>query len=267
MSDGFRKYKRKAFAELRPYEEGDDLDGVSISSADRRNGSPKKGDMIARNPDDHDDQWLVAKAFFKKSYVAEAGGSGYTTAFTHPDPLDPNDALRQRTQARSSSYPYDMPVSYGRPIGTDMGGAAYQRAPDQTPPKPQHKGAGSKMPYGQRGRAWEQLESLLDPYSPGDQADDAPSLGYGNTGRMGEDGMEPCDLDLDALRNDFRTAFVDTLPIASKMGSKRLFGLLVQLDPEYSAELFAPESDDEMNDLYSDWGDRVYAPGAEDDPV
>jgi len=267
VSDGFKRFARRKHAELRPYRDGEDLKGISISRADRRAGSPKKGDMIARNPDDHSDKWLVAKRFFKKNYVSEAGGSGYTVAFTHPDPLDPNDVQRQKTQPRNNDYPYDRPTSYGAPIGTDSGGAAYQRGSDRTPPNPQKRSASSRIPYGQRGVAWEQLESLLDPYSPGDQADDAPRLGYGNQGRMGEDGLDPHELDLDALRNDFKNSFTDTLPVARRLGSKGLFGLLVQLDPEYSAELFAPESDDEMGDLYSDWGARVYAPGAEDDPT
>jgi hypothetical protein len=50
--------RRKQIAELRPYELGEPLDGVSISAADRDAGSPKAGDMIARNPKNHADQWL-----------------------------------------------------------------------------------------------------------------------------------------------------------------------------------------------------------------
>ena len=40
---------------------------VSISEADFINGSPKEGDMIARNPKDHSDQWLVAKKYFEEN--------------------------------------------------------------------------------------------------------------------------------------------------------------------------------------------------------
>ncbi len=195
------------------------------------------------------------------------GPSGYTTAFTHPDPLDPNDAQRQRTQARTDDYPYDMPVMYGRPVGTDMGGASYQRLPDVTPPHPQNKGASKMIAKKASGQAWEQLESmLLSPYGPGSQAYDAPQLGYGKHGLMGDDGMDPHELDMDALRQDFRDTFLDTLPRAHKLGSKGLFSLLVQVDPEYSAELFAPDDDSEMIDTYNDWGQHVFAPGAEDDP-
>jgi len=42
---------------------------VSISDADVKNGSPKLGDMIARNPKDHNDQWLVAKQYFEDNFT------------------------------------------------------------------------------------------------------------------------------------------------------------------------------------------------------
>ena len=45
--------------------------GVSISAADMRNGSPKVGDMIARNPSNSDDQWLVAQDYFKLYFEPE----------------------------------------------------------------------------------------------------------------------------------------------------------------------------------------------------
>ena len=61
----WQKYKRKGLSEMRPYVEGEELSRVSISAADRDNGSPKIGDMIARNPINHDDQWLVAKKYFE----------------------------------------------------------------------------------------------------------------------------------------------------------------------------------------------------------
>lgn len=43
---------------------------VSISDEDLKNGSPKLGDMIARNPSNHKDQWLVAKEYFEKNFEA-----------------------------------------------------------------------------------------------------------------------------------------------------------------------------------------------------
>jgi hypothetical protein len=60
----FKQYRRKQIAELREYQEGDDLTGVSISEADHDAGSPKPGDMIARNPKNHKDKWLAARQYF-----------------------------------------------------------------------------------------------------------------------------------------------------------------------------------------------------------
>jgi hypothetical protein len=64
----FKQYRRKQIAELRPLVEGDDLSGVSISAEDRKAGSPKLGDMIARNPKNHADQWLVAAQYFADNF-------------------------------------------------------------------------------------------------------------------------------------------------------------------------------------------------------
>lgn len=41
---------------------------ISISDVDLKNGSPKIGDMIARNPVNHNDQWLVAEQYFKDNF-------------------------------------------------------------------------------------------------------------------------------------------------------------------------------------------------------
>lgn len=66
----FKQYRRIQIAELRPYEEGEVLPSkVSISEADLKNGSPKVGDMIARNPKSHDDQWLIAKDYFMENFI------------------------------------------------------------------------------------------------------------------------------------------------------------------------------------------------------
>lgn len=60
----WKLYRRKGLSEMRPYQIGDDMAHVSMSDYDREHGSPKPGDMIARNPNDHTDQWLVAKKYF-----------------------------------------------------------------------------------------------------------------------------------------------------------------------------------------------------------
>ena len=61
-------YRKKDLQEMTPWVEGLPMDLVSISEADKENGSPKKGDMIAFNPFDATDMWLVAEEFFKDNY-------------------------------------------------------------------------------------------------------------------------------------------------------------------------------------------------------
>lgn len=65
----FKQYHRKQIAELRPYVPGEDIHHVSVSAEDRAAGSPKLGDMIARNPKNHKDQWLVAAAYFADNFA------------------------------------------------------------------------------------------------------------------------------------------------------------------------------------------------------
>ena len=81
----FKKHRRKQIAELRRVNDDDILQfvrkkriivsdstdteiTVSISDVDLENGSPKDGDMIARNPKNHLDQWLVAKEYFEDNF-------------------------------------------------------------------------------------------------------------------------------------------------------------------------------------------------------
>lgn len=65
----FKKYQRKGLSEMRPFlsEEILDMREVSISTEDLSNGSPKIGDMIARNPLNHKDKWLVAEKYFNEN--------------------------------------------------------------------------------------------------------------------------------------------------------------------------------------------------------
>ena len=60
----FKKYRKSALQEMRPWKKGDDLTNVSVSKEDIL----EVGGMIARNPDNHNDQWYVAKDFFEKNY-------------------------------------------------------------------------------------------------------------------------------------------------------------------------------------------------------
>ena len=73
----FKQYRRKQIAELREvtdYETTCTGEGmikefsISVSAEDSKAGSPKDGDMIARNPKNHDDQWLVAAEYFNDNF-------------------------------------------------------------------------------------------------------------------------------------------------------------------------------------------------------
>ena len=68
MNGEFKRYRRKQIAEVRPYVPGENMDGISVSDADAKAGSPKAGDMIARNPENHEDQWLVAAQYFADNF-------------------------------------------------------------------------------------------------------------------------------------------------------------------------------------------------------
>jgi NAD+--asparagine ADP-ribosyltransferase len=66
----FALYRRKQIAELCPWHPGFDMTDVSVSVEDTKDGSPKRGDMIARNPKNHSDRWLVAAAYFADNFEA-----------------------------------------------------------------------------------------------------------------------------------------------------------------------------------------------------
>lgn len=75
----FQNYKRTNIAQMRKVTDQEIINGcdpliakgISISKADINNGSPNPGDMIARNPDNHNDQWLVAAQYFKDNFELE----------------------------------------------------------------------------------------------------------------------------------------------------------------------------------------------------
>ena len=72
----FKEYKRIENAEIRQVTDRENMDGldaliaknISVSPADVNKGSPTKGDMIARNPKNHKDQWLIAAQYFKDNF-------------------------------------------------------------------------------------------------------------------------------------------------------------------------------------------------------
>jgi hypothetical protein len=72
----FEKYIRTNIAEMRQVTELDiyRFNKYAEEINDRDNGSPKVGDMIARNPKEHNDQWLVAKEYFKQNFKLKEKG-------------------------------------------------------------------------------------------------------------------------------------------------------------------------------------------------
>lgn len=70
----FKQYLRKTVAEMRPVTDEEVMtmsvsSRISLSMEDKENGSPKIGDMIARNPNNHEDQWLVAAKYFEENFI------------------------------------------------------------------------------------------------------------------------------------------------------------------------------------------------------
>jgi hypothetical protein len=52
----YKKYRRTNIAEMMEWNENDAFpSNISISEVDKKNGSPKLGDMVARNPNNHND--------------------------------------------------------------------------------------------------------------------------------------------------------------------------------------------------------------------
>lgn len=68
--DCYKPYRRTQIAEMRRWVPGTKMDGISIADVDRAAGSPKDGDMIARNPANHADKWLVAAAYAEANFEA-----------------------------------------------------------------------------------------------------------------------------------------------------------------------------------------------------
>ncbi|WP_019025346.1 MULTISPECIES: hypothetical protein [unclassified Thioalkalivibrio] len=92
MDESFKKYRRKTIVDVRPYIEGEDLAGkVSISREDELNGSPRPGDVIARNPDNAA-QWLINAAEFQEKFEPcpddqpQRLPAGWQVAPMEPDP-------------------------------------------------------------------------------------------------------------------------------------------------------------------------------------
>jgi len=60
----WKYYKKIAVQEMRPYIVNEDLEGISVNKED----TPEEGGMIARNSNNHEDKWYIAKDFFLTNY-------------------------------------------------------------------------------------------------------------------------------------------------------------------------------------------------------
>ena len=69
MPEPTKYYRKKELQPLFPWTPELPMGLVSISEADKANGSPKKGDMIAYNPKEATDFWLVSEKFFIDNYI------------------------------------------------------------------------------------------------------------------------------------------------------------------------------------------------------
>ena len=67
-ADEYKQFRRSQIAELADWHPAFDIEGVSVSDADKKQGSPKYGDKIARNPANHADRWLVAADYFSVNF-------------------------------------------------------------------------------------------------------------------------------------------------------------------------------------------------------
>lgn len=72
----YKQYRRIGFTEARPVtvEEiakiiEENPERISISEEDIKNGSPKLGDMIAQNPLNTNDKWLISEEYFQKNFI------------------------------------------------------------------------------------------------------------------------------------------------------------------------------------------------------
>lgn len=61
----WKVYRRMGLAEMRPYVIGENMLRISVAAVDV---PPEVGGMIARNPQNHEDQWYVAEQYFKDNF-------------------------------------------------------------------------------------------------------------------------------------------------------------------------------------------------------
>jgi len=63
----FKQYRRTNLAEMRPYVQGEDMTGISVSDPDKQLDT-LEGGYVARNPENHEDKWYIAKDYFDVNF-------------------------------------------------------------------------------------------------------------------------------------------------------------------------------------------------------
>ena len=61
----WKRYIKKAITEMREYVPNEDLTRILVPLGHL----PKEGDMIARNPDNKSDMWLISAEYFQDNYA------------------------------------------------------------------------------------------------------------------------------------------------------------------------------------------------------
>jgi hypothetical protein len=64
----FKSYRKKGTQLMRPYVNGENMLGISVSAPDMKLKN-LDGGMIAVSAENPDDKWYVSKEFFDKNYI------------------------------------------------------------------------------------------------------------------------------------------------------------------------------------------------------
>ena len=64
----WKDYVKHNITPMTPWVEGMDMKNISVGPEDLENGSPKVGDMIARDYHTHKDMWLVSGGYHEENY-------------------------------------------------------------------------------------------------------------------------------------------------------------------------------------------------------
>lgn len=93
-------YIKKVPQEMREWTEGEDMTKIAVNQNDRDAfGSPKRGDMIAHDPKNAADQWLISKEFFDEHYIPLPLGSKEDAEKLSADEAKQRDEDQKRRMA------------------------------------------------------------------------------------------------------------------------------------------------------------------------